>query len=84
MFIENEAVTQAVLYNFAVIGEAASKVPNEVQRLYPDIPWPLIVGMRNVVIHEYFRVDYAILFKTLREDLPLLLTRLNSVASKRP
>ncbi|MHB1067616.1 MAG: HepT-like ribonuclease domain-containing protein [Candidatus Nanopelagicales bacterium] len=47
----------AVLRNLAVIGEAVRQLPDEATRERPDVPWTAIAGLRNVVVHEYFRVD---------------------------
>ena len=47
----------AVLRNLAVVGEAVKSLPPELKDRHPDIPWSSIAGLRNVVVHEYFRVD---------------------------
>lgn len=47
----------AILRNLAVLGEAVRALPEGARAEYPDVPWPSIAGLRNVVIHEYFRVD---------------------------
>ena len=49
----------ATLRNLAVIGEAVRALPEEATRVMPDIPWASIAGLRNIVVHEYFRVDYT-------------------------
>jgi len=56
-FIQNNMVRDAVLRNLEVIGEAAKNIPDELKEEYSDIPWRRIVGLRNIVIHEYFGVD---------------------------
>lgn len=60
---------QAALPYLAVIGEAANHLPSEITGAHPDIPWPAIVEMRNILIHEYFGVDPAIVTRTLERDL---------------
>ena len=45
----------------------------------PDIPWHQIIGMRNVVVHDYADVDLALVWKTVRQDLPPLIARLRAV-----
>jgi len=47
----------AVLRNLAVIGEAVKALPHALKVGHPEVPWPAIAGLRNVVVHEYFRVD---------------------------
>ena len=47
----------AILRNLAVIGEAVKALPDDFKREHSDTPWPSIAGLRNVVVHEYFRVN---------------------------
>jgi len=49
----------ATLRNLAVIGEAVRALPEEATRAMPNIPWASIAGPHNIVVHEYFRVDYT-------------------------
>jgi len=65
-----------------LIGEAASQVPQEVRGKYPNVPWPKVVSMRNRLIHGYDVVDYDILWDTITEDLPLLITELERIIPK--
>lgn len=51
----------AVLRNLAVIGEAVRALPDDITSDLPDIPWASIAGLRNVAVHEYFRVDAAVI-----------------------
>lgn len=69
----------AVVRNLEIIGEAARNMPEEVVEKYPDVPWGGMVSMRNKVIHEYFGVDLDILWKTVKEDLPLLKEQIVSI-----
>ena len=56
-FSRDQQVIRVVLYGFAVIGEAAASCLTELESADPTVPWAQIRGMRNMVIHEYFRVD---------------------------
>lgn len=47
----------AILRNLAVIGEAVKALPDDFKADHPDTPWPSIAGLRNIVVHEYFRID---------------------------
>jgi uncharacterized protein with HEPN domain len=78
-FRQDKRTLKAVLYNLAVIGEAARKVPEEVAARYPMIPWREMGDMRNVVIHEYFGIDTSILWETIKNELPSIENRLNAI-----
>ena len=71
-FIKDEKTIDAIVRNLSVIGEAAKNIPEEVKRKYPQIPWREIIGMRNKVMHEYFGVEEQVLWKTIKDDIPVL------------
>lgn len=71
-FSQNRQALRAVLYSLAVIGEAVASAIADLEAAEPTIPWHQIRGMRNAVIHEYFRVDVEIIWETARSDLPIL------------
>ena len=69
----------AVLWNIALLGEAASNVPDEARDIHNEIPWNVIVGARNQIIHQYWRIDSDIVWDIVRNDVPDLLPRLTQV-----
>ena len=81
-FEANVLLVKAVLYDFVVIGEAAVGIPEEIRAKAPDIPWRLMADMRNVVAHEYFRVDPEIIWDTSRSNLPKLVEPLQKLLSE--
>lgn len=81
-FQEDIKTVRAVLYNVAIIGEAAASLMPEVEVAYPEIPWVDIRGLRNIVIHEYFRVNLEIIWETIQRDLPPLLEQLQELQSR--
>ncbi len=58
-----------VVHHLRIIGEAVAALPPEVRAGAPEIPWASIVGMRNVLVHQYFAVDVAAVWDVLRKDL---------------
>ena len=72
----DEKTVDAVIRNLEVIGEASSHLPTEVQEQYEDVPWGMMKGIRNILAHEYFGIDLEIVWKTAKEDLPILKKRL--------
>ncbi|MBI2940848.1 MAG: DUF86 domain-containing protein [Chloroflexi bacterium] len=83
-FSGDQKTVHAVTYNIAIIGEAARHVPAEVQARYPEVPWPQMRGIRNVVTHHYFGVNLPILWQTVRHDLPLLVPTLREILAREP
>ena len=71
-FAANRVLVQAVLYSFAIIGEAITGIPEDVRARHPEIPWRQIRETRNIVVHVYFGTDLAIIWDTVQDDLPVL------------
>ena len=65
------------LYALAVVGEALNFVPNEVRVTAPEIHWRGIIGMRNQIIHAYFRVDCEIVAGVVEHRLEPLMASLD-------
>jgi uncharacterized protein with HEPN domain len=62
-----------------IVGEAANRVSQEIRQKTPEIPWPQIIGMRNRLIHGYDVIDCDLLWDTVTNDLPPLITALKTV-----
>ena len=73
----DEMLTFAVLRGFEIIGEAASQVSEAGHAMCPELPWPLIVGMRHRLIHAYFDVNLDRVWDTVERDLPTLVKALS-------
>ena len=69
------ALVQAV----QVVGEAASKVSAKARAELPSVPWAVIVGMRNRLVHAYFEINQNVLWTTVQQALPDLLAQLKSL-----
>ena len=75
---------RAVERLFEILGEAANKIPKDIQSNYPDIPWRNIIGMRNIIIHCYERVDLSTLWGAGKRDVPLLIEPLEKILTNIP
>lgn len=62
----------AVIRRLSIIGEAATRIPHEIRSLAPTIPWKSVVGLRNIVIHEYANVSMGKAWEVTQTDLPKL------------
>ena len=78
-FIGNSLIHSATVRQMEIIGEAAKAVSPELKEQYPDIPWRLWADFRNVLIHQYFGVDYAEVYKTMKSDLPVLKMQIEEI-----
>jgi uncharacterized protein with HEPN domain len=74
-FMEDSKTIDAVVRNFSIIGEAASRIPNEYKFEHPEIEWRRIVGFRNRIIHDYFGIDYYILWEIIVAYVPELVKK---------
>lgn len=79
----DDILTAALMHQITVIGEAAQSISIARRGAMPRIPWPQIAGMRNVIVHAYWRVDHQELWRTVQQDLPLLLRRLSETGDER-
>ncbi|MEJ7619575.1 MAG: HepT-like ribonuclease domain-containing protein [Aquificaceae bacterium] len=71
-FLESDLLRHAVVRALEVIGEAVKNLPNELLEKYPQIEWKRVKGMRDRLAHAYFGVDYELLWKVVKEELPIL------------
>lgn len=71
-FEQDELVQVWCLRHLQIIGEAARALPEEVRGQASAIPWPKIIGMRNVLVHGYFDIDTDIVWHAVSRDIPAL------------
>jgi uncharacterized protein with HEPN domain len=64
-----------------LIGEAATRVPEHVRAAHPQVPWRLVIALRNRLIHGYLGIDNDTLWSIVASDVPALLTQRRSVKS---
>jgi uncharacterized protein with HEPN domain len=79
-FMDNSIVCDAVQHQFEILGEASSHLPFSLRRKFPQIPFSLMYSLRNHIAHEYFDVDYEIIWHIIQVDLP---TNLQDISSMR-
>jgi uncharacterized protein with HEPN domain len=68
-FLADPKTIKAVAADLTTLGEAARHVPEAVVQAHPEIPWPLMSGMRNRIVHGYYQVDPVIVWNTCQNDL---------------
>jgi len=77
-FSINTVLAESIVYQFIVIGEASANIPDNIKTLAPELPWRQMTDMRNMMAHEYFRVNLAIVWETAQNNLPALVEPLKN------
>jgi uncharacterized protein with HEPN domain len=78
-FIDDLKLMRATERNLEIIGEAARRLSDEFTASQPDINWRAIIGQRNIIAHEYGQIDYELLYRTVTDDIPVLIRQLEEI-----
>ena len=78
-FLGNRLLQRAIERDVELVGEIARKLSHSFRTAHPEIAWREIVGLRNILAHEYGRVDHQMLYRTVTEDIPSLALRLRHI-----
>ncbi len=71
-FEADELLQNWFVRHLQIIGEAARLLPEEIRATAPDIPWSEIIGMRHILVHNYFGIDTQVVWDAVERDLPSL------------
>jgi uncharacterized protein with HEPN domain len=69
-FVADRRRKDAVIRNFEIIGEATKKLPEDLRERYPAVAWKQVAGLRDVIAHGYFRVDYEVIWGIITNTVP--------------
>ena len=81
-FAQDEVLQVYVVHHLMIIGEAAYKLPESFRREHPRVPWAAIIGMRHILVHDYFKVDLDVAWEVIEGDLPTIKPQLQRILSK--
>lgn len=73
-FFRTGLLQDGIIRQLSIIGEASSKLPTALRATEPHIPWKKIIGMRNILVHDYSDTDLPIIWETVQTNIPVLLT----------
>ena len=83
-FRKDDKTIDAVVRNFEIIGEAANRIDSKFRQDNPYIKWERIRGLRNRIVHDYFGIDYKIVWSIIENDLDELIVQLKKIISLFP
>ncbi len=81
-FRNHEMMKDAVLRNLEIIGEASNNISDSLKKKYQNILWSEIIGLRNIVVHDYFGVDLNIIWEIIKKDLPEFEKQIQEILKK--
>lgn len=81
-FLDDKLRMSAVMQKLMVIGEAAARVSEEFRASHPEVEWPAIAGLRNRLVHGYFRVEWDIVWTAATQEAPVLRRQIAEILKK--
>ncbi|WP_297510441.1 DUF86 domain-containing protein [Flavobacterium sp.] len=78
-FVKNSMMFNATLRQLEIIGEACNRLSQNLLLNHPEIPWARIIGLRNLVIHEYFGIDDFTIWNVIKINLPELKVNVQAI-----
>ncbi|MGI8936527.1 MAG: HepT-like ribonuclease domain-containing protein [Phormidesmis sp.] len=72
----DEMRMSAIIYQIIIIGEATSRLSDEIKDEHPEVPWRKMLGMRNILAHQYDRVDFKTLWNVIHQSIPEMLEKI--------
>ena len=78
-FAKNSMMFNATLRQLEIIGEASNRITEDLLQDHPEIPWRKIIGLRNLVIHEYFGIDDLTIWSILKVNIPDIKTKVSVI-----
>ncbi|MBP6812170.1 MAG: DUF86 domain-containing protein [Saprospiraceae bacterium] len=80
-FLDDPKTRDAVVMHFVVIGEVSSRIPEDFKKENPQIPWSEMRGLRNRIAHDYFGVDYEIVWDIIQNNLASLAQQIREIGN---
>lgn len=79
VFQEDELIQNWIISQIRILGEAARALTDDFRKAHPQIPWYHLIGMRNILVHQYFGIDHEIVWEVVIKDLPRLKAQIQNI-----
>jgi len=79
VFMQTKMIQDAVIRNFEIIGEATKRLSPDLRSKYADIPWQQMAGLRDVLIHDYLKVNLNLVWQIIEQNLPELKQKVTEI-----
>ncbi|MGB3299279.1 MAG: DUF86 domain-containing protein [Phormidesmis sp.] len=79
----DEIRVSAIVYQVVIVGEATTRLSSEFRERYLDVPWKQMVGMRNILAHQYDKLDFEILWNIICIGIPNILSKIEPLIPRR-
>ena len=81
-FERDELVQNWIVHHLQIIGEATRHLSSPLKERHPEVPWPHIIGMRNILVHDYFAIDIEAVWQAVERDLPALKLKIDAILNE--
>jgi len=81
-FANDELIRNWMVRHLQILGEAAARISGDFQNRYSEIPWSKIIGMRNILVHDYFAIDIEVVWSVVEKELPKLKSQIQNILDR--
>jgi uncharacterized protein with HEPN domain len=81
-FEKDELIQNWIVHHLQIIGEASNKLSEDIKVAHPAVPWSAMIGMRNILVHEYMGIDLGEVWTTVEYDLPALQEQIQAIIDR--
>ena len=78
-FLDDETLKRAIVRSIEIIGEATKSIPEDIRLQWKDIQWKKMAGMRDKLIHDYFGINYSIIWDIVKNNIPELTVQIENL-----